>query len=196
MPLRSPISSGSGRQRRGRRAVARIGFALFALAGCQTPATSSPELIELSNIRPSHIVPKSSPAQLVTAFRRYCLAGSLAAARQALRKSDYIQKPRRAGAAVDSYVVDDRRPAVMLSGTADRFNCVVLAQARTGQTSRIEDFVDTEFPKAAETDPGRIGARTERAWLAGGRTGGIIYTRRAGPRITPQYLMFGILRPG
>ena len=176
---------------------ARLGVAaLFALSACQTPASSTPELIELSNIRPSNIVPKSSPAQLVSAFRRICLANSRAAAEQALRKSGYIEKPRRGGTGAASYVVDNRNPAVMLSGDAERFSCVVLAEARTGQTARIEDFVAARFPKAVETDPRRVGARTERAWLAAGNAGGIVYTRRAGPRITPQYLMFGILRPG
>jgi hypothetical protein len=184
------------RPRHWRRAFRPAGLALFALTACQTPATSTPELIELSNIKPANIVPKSSPAQLVSAFRRFCLANNLAEAEQALRKTDYIRKPRRGRTGVASYVVDSRSPAVMLSGTAERFSCVVLSEARTGQTARIEDFVAARFPKAVKTDPARVGPRTERAWLAAGNTGGIVYTRRAGPRITPQYLMFGILRPG
>ena len=51
------------------------------------------------------------------------------------------------------------------------------------------------FPKLAEADPARLGPRTERLWLAAGPNGGIVFTRRGGPRLTPQYLMFGILRP-
>ena len=181
------------RIRAGRRAG--LGLAALLLAGCQAPVTSSPELIELSNIKPANIVPKSTPSQLVSTFRRVCLADSLAGAEQALRKRDYIRKPRRGRTGVDSYVVDNRNPAVMLSGEADRFSCVVLAEARTGQTNRIEDFVKAEFPKAVEIDPRRIGPRTERAWLAAGPNGGIIYTQRVGPRITPQELIFGIVRP-
>ena len=168
---------------------------VLALSGCVAATPSSPELIELSNIDPAYIVPKSSPAQLVSAFGRYCLADTLDGARQALRKGDYIQKPRRGRSAMQAYVVDDRKPAVLLSGQAERFNCVVLAQARTGQTNRIEDFVTASFPKVVKTDPARLGARTERAWLAAGPNGGIVFTRRGGPRLTPQYLMFGILRP-
>lgn len=190
--------AGSGPRRAGAvrfAPFAPLGLVVLVLSGCVAASPSSPELIELSNIKPSHIVPKSSPAQLVSAFRRYCLADTLDDARQALRKDDYIQKPRRGRSAVHSYVVDSRKPAVLLSGEAERFNCAVLAEARTGQTSRIEDFVTAGFPKLAEADPARLGPRTERAWLAAGANGGIVFTKRAGPRITPQYLMFGILRP-
>ena len=164
------------------------------LASCGTGPTAGPGAIELANIRPWNIVPKSSPRQLITAFRRYCLADTQTQARAALRSSDYV-KTRNRGGGIETYVVDDRKPAVMLTRNAGGSGCAVVAAARTGQNNRFADFVVAEFPKVVPVDPRRISARTENAWLAAGPSGGILYVQRQGPRHAPTQVIFGIWRP-
>lgn len=127
------------------------------LAGCDVPA-AIPNRAELLNFRPSHIVPKTSPTAFVTAFRRYCLAGDSATAQGRLRADDYI--PTRAFGRDDVYVVDDRKPMVMITDDG----CAIRAASRAGQTNAVADFLATQA--AEPVDPARTGAPgAESAWL-------------------------------
>lgn len=164
---------------------------VLALAAC-APAPDTPEAFELANIRPGNVVPKSSPAQMVAAFETYCLAATPAQARAALRRGDYVQVARPTGAQFDFYVVDDRKPAVALHDGAAGSFCATTAEARTGQSNRVEDFVAARFAGARPVDPGRIGPGVERAWQTAG--GDILYTRRSGPGPGRTSFTFAIWR--
>lgn len=150
------------------------------LAGCAGGGAGGPEGFELANIAESNIVPKSSPAQFVGAFARFCLDTAEADRPAALRGADYVPfAPVRAASRVRTFVVDDRRPAVMLWGGG---NCAVAAEARTGQSARTARLIAERFPAARPVDPARIGPSIEAAWLS--RPGG------------PVLATFRIVRPG
>ena len=109
--------------RKGRADRAAAVAALLAagvLAGCAPGAGQGPEALELANIAESNIVPKSSPAQFARAFERFCLDTPAEARAETLRAADYVPfAPVRASSRVRTFVVDDRRPAVMLAGEGD-----------------------------------------------------------------------------
>lgn len=139
------------------------------LAGCTSTLTADD--YELRNMSPDNIVPKSSPKAFVAAFSSYCLEpGSPAATRARLRSGNYVPAPRKLGR-MEVWVVDDRRPAVLLSET----ECVVLAKARTGQTERARQLVRDRFPTAVPmTD-----ARFESLWqIPGTDRSTLIFTQR------------------
>lgn len=177
-------------RRRARPAVLACAAAL-ALGGCAS-AAGTPERLELANMNPGNVVPKSSPAQLVAAFERFCLDTDAAAAPAALRRSDYVEVPRRTGGMVRSFVVDDRRPAVMLSDAGRA--CAVAAASRTGQTERLRGMITRRFPGATPVDPARIGAQTEQAWVVPGARGGIVFVQRLTAPAQPSRLILGIQR--
>lgn len=163
----------------------------MTVAGCIAGDTT-PETLELANMNPANVIPKSSPAQLVAGFERYCLDTAPAAVPAALRGSDYVEVPRRAGGRVRSFVVDDRRPAVMLSD--DGRACAVAAASRTGQTERLRAMVARRFPGAVPVDPARIGSRTEQAWAVPGAAGGIVFVQRLTAPAQPSRLILGFQR--
>lgn len=163
--------------------------ASLALAACGSGPESAEE-VELSNIRPGNIIPRSSPKQLVDTFKRVCMAPSLAAAQEALRGLDYA-KARSRGAA-ETYFVDNNRPAVALQPSAGGFDCLVQAQARTGQASAVEDFMAKTFPQATPRSQDGF----ERFWITPYANGGNIFTQRSGTRPrAPRTYTFGISRP-
>ena len=144
------------------------------LAGCSAEGLS-PDEAEVANIRKAHIVPNSSPGQLVNAFDRFCVeAPTSAKAREtALRRANYVpyrSKPRKG---VQIWVVDSKRPAIGISDAM----CLVRARSRTGQTEKLRRYVAATFPTARPIAPRPFGRDIEQAWaLPGDR---ILATQRA-----------------
>lgn len=153
--------------------------AALSLAACKPTLTS--DEYELRNIKPSNIVPKSSPKALVSAFERFCLdAGNRSDIRATLRASDYVPVPDKVGTH-QVWLVDDLRPAVLLNDT----DCMVMAQSRTGQTERVKAVVAKRFPQARPV----AGSNFESLWSQD-RT--LIFTRRVTPNAAPSQFMLGI----
>lgn len=144
------------------------------LAACSADGITSDQA-ELANIAQFHMVPKSSPRQLVSAFDRYCARGpvGVVAADAQLRKAGYVPLPVR-HKGTKAYVVDDRRPAVARSARM----CMVQAKARTGQTDRFQRYMKKNFPKAVAVDPAPLGRGIDRAWNVPGNPGFLIATQR------------------
>ena len=166
------------------------------LAGCTPSPPITPESFELANIDPDNIVPKSSPAALVRAFSDFCVdqIGNLGALPDLLRSRDYVAVPKlRANGQFLFFVVDDKRPMVMLSEGAQSSTCAVAAESRTGQTNRVLSFVATEFPEARPIDPARIGPTAEAAWFIG-ETTTIIFILREGTQSAPAQIVVGLTR--
>lgn len=168
--------------RRVRSALRGVGAALL-LSGCTADLTADD--YEVRNMNPDNIVPKSSPKAFIAAFESFCLdPQSRAAVRAKLRANDYVPAPRKLGA-MEVWVVDDRRPAVLLNDK----DCAVLAESRTGQTERVKALVGDRFPEAAPvTDP-----RFENLWQvedADRRT--LIFIRRIQPNQAQSQYMLGI----
>lgn len=174
----------------GRIAVA--GMAAGLLAGCLPADARRADRYELSSMRPSHVVPKSSPAQVVRVFRQICAehAGAPAATPDRLRAAGYVEAPTRG--AGRSFVVDDRRPLVMLADHAGGPHCAVAAISRTGQTRAVADMVAADYPGARPTDPGPTGPGTESAWAVG--QGLTLYTMRSGAPLPDTTYMLAIGR--
>jgi hypothetical protein len=150
------------------RPVLRLLVPLALLAGCVSPVPgpgAGPDAFELANMRPSNVVPKTSPARLVASFETICLDGPADPGRAAaaLRAQDYVET--RSGGLTRAFVVDDSRPAVLLG--RDGRSCAVAAQARTGQTERIRALVARRFVRAQALDPARISPHSESAWSTG-----------------------------
>ena len=162
-----------------------------ALSACLS-VPASPDAYELANIYADNVVPKSTPARFVAAFERYCLDHSGTGLDALLRADDYVPVPRRAGAKVQSWVVDDRRPTVMLLD--GRTGCSVAAEARTGQTTEVQALIARRYPNAAPLDPAAVGRSVEQAWAVPGEPGVIIFTQRIGTPHTPSRLILGISR--
>jgi len=161
------------------------------LAAC-VGGTPSPEAYELANIYADNVVPKSTPARFTRAFERYCLDDTTGEIDARLRADNYVPVPRRDDARVQSWVVDDRRPAVMLlDGGA---GCSVAAEARTGQAAGVRALVARRFPGATPIDPATVGADGEQAWAVPDKTGSILFNQRIGTPHTPSRLILGILR--
>ena len=179
---------------RGALHAAIVSAALLA-SGCTLP-DASPEEIELANMRPSNVIPKSSPGQFVSAFEQFCtdLLDRPDRRDTVLRAADYVPTTGRPRNGARLYVVDDRRPAVAVIADPRSIGCAVMAEPRTGQTDEVRRWVAREFPAAtartsSEVDIGRTG---EDAWTfptGNGRTG-LIFTMRDGPfEPDPRYIL-------
>lgn len=146
--------------------------ALALLAACSN-AAPTPDRLELATIPRWREVPKSTPAQLVTAFDRFCVEGApgMAAQDARLRAAGYVPKVRATAHRPALYVVDDRRPAVAVS---DRI-CAVRAIARTGQRERVNRYVAQTYPTARPLARDGLSRDVEQAWATGS---GIIATTR------------------
>jgi hypothetical protein len=169
--------------------------ALAILAACTPSPPISPEFFELANIDPDNIVPKSSPTVLVRAFSDFCVdqIDTLGGVPALLRARDYVAVPEIRPNGARLYVVDDRRPMVMLSDGAESRTCAVAAESRTGQTSRVLSFVATEFPEARPIDPAGIGPTAEAAWFLGEKST-IIFILREGAPSSPAQIVVGLTR--
>lgn len=145
------------------------------LIGCTTAST--PEAMELANIRPWNIVPNSSPARLAGSFALYCLDAPADAARVAamLRAADHVEVPARSPRAIRSFLVDDNRPAVLLA--ADGRACAVAAKSRTGQTARITALIRQRFPGAVPLAAAQLGPAAESGWALGPGEGVVVLRR-------------------
>ncbi len=126
------------------------------LTACSAQGVSS-DTAELRNMWRANLVPKSSPALMVSAFDRFCAQGPRDDA--TLRAAGYVPLPERSPGA-RAYVIDDRRPAVAVS---ERM-CVVQAESRTGQTARFQNYVTATYPGARPIDPAPLGRNIEQAW--------------------------------
>lgn len=166
-----------------------VGIAALALAACSPMGQATvPDRYELANIAEGNVIPQSTPASMMRVFRDICVAGvgdTPEATTARLRSAGYVEVPGRS-AGMRSFVVDDRRPLVMLSRDAGHSDCSVSAQSRTGQTQAVADMIARDFPSARPVDiPG-----SEQAWaLGGGRT---IYTIRERAAVPPAYYILAI----
>jgi hypothetical protein len=156
------------------------------------PAT--PQEHELANIRPGHVIPKTAPATLTDSFDRFCVRGmdDFAAIPAALVAADYVQTLPRRGSRAQSFVVDDKRPLVMLTDTGAMRACAVSAESRTGQTTRAQAYVATRFPGARPVEAERIGPRVEQAWLVGRAPDTFVFTSRDRATAMPATLTLAI----
>lgn len=140
------------------------------LAACSAQGVSS-DTAELRNMWRFNLVPKSSPAVMVSAFDRFCTTGPRDDA--TLRAAGYVPLPERAAGA-RAYVINDRRPAVAVS---DKM-CVVQAESRTGQTTRFQNYVAATYPEARPIDPAPLGKNIEQAWSLPTNPPSLIATER------------------
>lgn len=165
---------------------------VLALALTACTQTATPDMLELRNIRQDNIIPKSTPSTFVSTFKTFCMAfnGDLAAMDRRLRAADYVPLPRN-NRGVRTYLVDTRRPAVMLTDTG----CVVAAASRTGQTERVQSFVSAEFPDAVAFPAEGWGKDAEQAWILPSRGKAVLFTlRQIGAPEGSRY-GFGIIFP-
>ena len=154
------------------------------LAAC-APATS--DMIELRNVAWWKVIPKSSPKQLIEALDKYCFAVNRQTAASQLKSDDYVAVPGRK--AIQSYVVADKRPLVMLSDTGAQYGCAVAAEARTGQRNRVEAFVENRAGGAVtiKTEPSG-----DAYWKLG--TGEIVFFQRTSAAGQIPQVMVGVHR--
>ncbi|MEO0486219.1 MAG: hypothetical protein AAF092_09935 [Pseudomonadota bacterium] len=165
----------TGRRRAARPALMALAAGV-ALAGCSEPVMTQADRAELRNIKPSHVVPKSSPAQLVNTFRAVCVDGPTTFEGRVakLRDLSYVPTRPRSARGMQYFVVDDRRPSISLSARM----CIATAEARTGQSERFGDYVARAFPGAQPLDPATLTATAERAWQVTTPRPGIIASTR------------------
>ena len=167
--------------------------AFTVTSACAIGGGVTPSMFELANIWQYNIIPKSSPRSLVTAFDRYCVgyADRLSTVRPALLDADYVLVPTTRQPALDTYVVDDRRPMVMVAPQAA--SCAVAAESRTGQSHRATTYVADRFANAREIPPADIGPNVERAWLTQDANPLVVFTMRQGPPSGPATFMIGLI---
>lgn len=137
--------------------------ALLALAACAPDGLGPADRSELDNMWRGNLAPKSSPANLVAAFDRFCVQPPRAQTEAALRAAGYVPLPERTPGA-RGWVVDDSRPAIALSDTM----CAVRAKSRSGQTDRFTAYVSRAFPDARSIDPASFASDLEAAWAVPG----------------------------
>ena len=147
-----------------------------SLSGC---FDSAPDKVELSNIRPAHVVPKSSPTSFVSTFEQMCLQplNSGSAFEPTLRNASYVPTRRANAHGYRAYIVDDRRPAVLIRERNDHRACAVMAIARTGQTQRVVNAVPRLFPNAKVASPSLVEG-AENVWVEEGVRKRVIFTSR------------------
>lgn len=140
---------------------------------------NSPDAVELSNIRESNIVPKSSPTSFVSTFEKMCLGpiNSKSGFETTLRNASYVPTRPRNARGFRTYLVDDRRPAVVTQEQTTHRACAVLAVARTGQTQRVRNAVPRLFPNAKAASPSKVKG-AEQVWIEPDAPERLIYTSR------------------
>lgn len=148
-------------------------LALLALTGCSDAAQPQADRLELATIPHWKEVPKSSPSQFVRTFERFCAnrSAGMAAMDATLRKAGYVPKVAASARRPAIYVVDDRRPAVVVG---ERI-CGVRAVSRTGQTERMNRYVAAAFPEARPVGTQGFSTDVEQVWQI---EGGMIATTR------------------
>ncbi len=88
-----------------------------------------------------------------------------------LRAASYVPKVQGSAKRPALYVVDDKRPAVVVNAQT----CGVRAISRTGQTDRVNRYVAETFPDAKPLNPSQFSNDVEQVWSI---PGGIIATTR------------------
>lgn len=173
-PIHDLPPQGFGARRATRVAAGLAG--LMALSGC---LASTADEVELSNMRLWNAIPKSTANQFVTAFADLCAAPikSGAAFEATLRAADYVPTGRPDARGTQVFLVDDRRPAIMVRDTTGVRACGVAARARTGQRQRVNDDISTIFPGAREVPADRVEG-AEQVWLDTRAPGRVIFTSR------------------
>ena len=148
----------------------------LAGAGCSEAVTTDPDQAELRNIYHVYGVPKSSPSQLVNTFSAVCVDGpaSRADKEETLRDLSYVPVREWVPGESQLFVVDDRRPAVVLTQKM----CMALAEARTGQSERFEDYVESSFKGARPLNAESFARNIERAWQVDAPRPGIVASQR------------------
>lgn len=163
------------------------------LSACGGPWSA--EEFEIANMRSSNFVPKSSPGSLVATFERHCLdrLAEPMTIGPSLLAADYVRVPPSMARGGELYVVDDRRPSVMVERTPGRTSCAVAVSSRTGQTARARRMVERRFPGAVPLPPW---GRMEAMWRVGpgGRT--LLFLGRDGTPSTPASLILGAISSG
>ncbi|MEM9438220.1 MAG: hypothetical protein AAGA15_14375 [Pseudomonadota bacterium] len=164
--------------RRASRGTSTLGLLLatLALTACSEALTTNPDLAELQNIDRDRAIPKATPARLVNTFREVCVEGPAAyeAKEALLRDLSYVPARPLDDGASQLFVVDDRRPAVVLTQSM----CMAVAEARTGQSERFEDYVAATFPAARPLDPASFDRNIEKAWQVSTPAPGIVASQR------------------
>ena len=171
-------------------------WAASLLSACAGPWSA--EEFEVANMRPSNLVPKSSPASFAGTFERHCLdrLDAPETIGPSLLAADYILAPGARRAGHELYVVDDRRPSVMVAPTPAGTFCGVIVSSRTGQTARARGLVARRFPGASPLDASALEPGTEAAWRVGpdGRT--LLVLKRRGVPASPASLILAAVRRG
>ena len=147
-------------------------LALVSLTGCSS-AMPDADTLELATIKHWKEVPKSHPTTFVKAFDRFCTnrPEGMAAMDTLLRQANYVPKPQVNPGGPTVYVVDDRRPAVVVNDTV----CGVRATSRTGQTERVRRYISETYPNARPVSTEPFSSDVEQAWQI---PGGMIATTR------------------
>ncbi|MCL3881220.1 hypothetical protein [Marivita sp. GX14005] len=147
----------------------------LALTGC---LDTSPDAVELSNIRPWNVIPRSSPTAFVKTFDRLCVKPLVAKQpfETTLRNASYVPTGKRDRRGFRTFVVDDRRPAVLVQERRASRGCGVIAVARTGQTQRVRNAIPQLFPNARPANPSLV-AGAEQVWVETSPTR-VIFTSR------------------
>ena len=178
----------------GRGTLHAVAVSAAVLASGCTLREAAPEEIELANMRPSNVIPKSSPRQFVSTFEQFCTDMLDTPDRRdaLLRAADYVPTTSRPRNGARLYLVDDRRPAVIVIASPGSIGCTVMAEPRTGQTDEVRRWVAREFPAATARAPSQVGpgGAAEEVWTfpTGAGQLGSIFTMRDGPfEPDPQY---------
>jgi len=171
------------RKTRVRKRAAAVSVMLTA-GGCV--ATTSDE-IELRNVDWWKVIPKSSPSQLVNAFDRYCFAADGSTAHARLIDDDYVQVPKRGE--INNYVVDSKKPLVMLSGSGSAYGCAVAAEARTGQRNKMITYIEGRSDKSV---PVSTTSNGDTFWQLDANS--IAFVKRSGPIGQPPQILIGVSR--
>ena len=166
---------------------------LMVSIGACTNAVNRRETDELENIWRTNVIPKTTPEQFVAMFRKTCLANIDAPERLdgILRDNDYVEMRGQAG--FRTFVVDTPKPLIAIKSEHTVRHCYAAAEARTGQSARVNDFV-SELPGARAVDPAASGLPAEQAWLVGPGNRTMIYTLRNGSTFDDPRYVLGIIR--
>lgn len=158
------------------------------LAACSN-AVNRREADELENIWRSNVIPKTTPKRFVSAFEDVCLAHIQNPDQTAakLRADDYVEMTGQAG--FRTFVVDTKLPLISFKTAPDRLHCYASAEARTGQSARVNDLV-ASLPNARPVGPAVTKLPAEQAWLIGPGNSTLIYTMRNGSTFDhPRYVV-------
>lgn len=169
-----------------------LGLLMVSIGAC-TDAVHRREADELENMWRANVIPKTAPKQFVAMFDKTCLAHIDAPENldRVLRAEDYVEMRGQAG--FRTFVVDTKKPLIAIKATPSVRHCYAAAEARTGQSARVNDLV-ASLPEAREIDPSQTGLPAEQAWMVGPGNRTMIYTLRNGSTFDDPRYVLGIIR--